>query len=861
MQQILVVEPSATLRHALLRVFKPGGYLVDVVKDYAAAGRRCQDPGTYAAVVIGWPDRASRASDDLLHTLSQRACANTAVLVMAHEATLSVMDWVSARPRTGLLLWDNHQDAVRSLHKLLAFDRPPAAGQAEPARVLLVDDSPTARVRFRRLLERAGYDTVTAASPEEALQRVAEESFDLAILDYFMPEMNGDELCRRLKSQPHSTHLAVAILTSTYLDRVITDSLAAGAVECMFKNEADELFLARVDAMRRQVEATRRVEQERQRLDGILSSVGDGVYGIDQNCRINFVNPAALRILGFSRIDELLGQHPAELFHTSVSPHPEEARDAGYLYQCIEQGEAMHAVESVFTRTDGKLVQVELTVYPLRIEGAQEGAVIAFRDITERKLLEEELKWQVNHDPLTKLLNRRYFEDALDQEVRRLHRSDETSALIYLDLDRFKYINDTAGHAAGDLLLVETGHLLAGRLRGADLLARIGGDEFAIILRNVDADEAYHCAEDLRTLLAGRRFTYDERVYTVGASLGVYLMSRDTASPGEALANADIACHLAKQAGRNQTHVYRPDADSRTAMDLELGWSARLRRALDENAFTLVYQPILPLAAVDPAAADGEGGIWSHMVETGLPGDVLYEVLLRLPDSRGQAITPGAFLPTAERFNLMPEIDYWVVREALAYQGRLHQAGIRATLTVNLSAQSLDSDRLIRLVRDGLERHALEPSTLVFEITESSAIFNIDSARRLIRELSELGCRFALDDFGSGYCSFSHLKNLPVEILKIDGMFLANLTADPMDLAIIRSINDIAHSLGKKTVAEGVETAEALRLLRDTGVDYVQGYYISHPLDLVPESEEAARHDPFASGLMAVDPSRFRDRS
>ncbi len=866
MQRILLIEPSATLRHAVDRHLRNSGYSLDIESDFGAGmARLVNEPEfTYAAVVLGWPSQTHSASDELLANLTEPPYTDLAVIVMAHDGDSSKLAWVGGRPHTAFVMWDNFQEIEHSLDRLLALDPVHGAGidfiTDAPISVLLVDDSPTARVKFRRLLDSAGYTTETVSCPEEALAVAQSKTFDIAIIDYFMPNMTGDQLCRKLNESPHTASIMSAILTSTYSDKVISGSLAAGAVECMFKNESDDLFLTRVSAMSRSVQFTRRIETERQRLDGILSSVGDGVYGINQECVITFVNPAALRILGFRNAEDVLGKKPDELFHKSFSHHPSQEMDASYLYKCIRKGENMHSVESTFYRADEKLIQVELTVYPLRIEGHQEGAVVAFRDITERKLLEEELKWQVNHDSLTKLLNRKFFEDALDQEVRRLKRSDEHSALIYLDLDRFKYVNDTAGHAVGDQMLIEVGHLLRSRLRQADLLARLGGDEFAIILRNVKGKDPQVCADEFRAQLSGFDFVQNNRVYKIGASVGVVLMDKNTLSPGEALANADIACHLAKQSGRNQTHLYAADTDDKTAMDMELGWSTRLRNALEHNAFALHYQPILPLAAIEPESLNEENpAIWADMVNKGIPRDTLYEVLLRLPDSQKKPIAPGAFLPTAERFNLMPEIDYWVVENALAYQARLHNAGIHAGLSVNLSAQSLDSDNIIKLVKEGLKNYQLDPSTLVFEITETSAIYNIESAQRVIGELSQHGCRFALDDFGSGYCSFSHLKNLPVEIIKIDGMFIADLVNDPMDMAIIRSINDIAHSLGKKTVAECVENAAALRLLQECGVDYVQGYYISRPLDLVPKSEAEVRQDPFASGLMSLDQDFFKN--
>lgn len=843
MQRILFVETSATSRHALSRRLKRGDYDVDVEMGFEdGIARLTAEPSdTYNGVIIGWPSKTMASSDEMLATLSEPPYSDIAVLVLSHEPDPAKLAWVSGRKRTGFLLWSSYEEATQILGTLLSDEVPSFthldAMDAEPIRVLLVDDSPTARVKFRRLLDAQGLQTATASSPEEALKITETESFDIAIIDYFMPNMTGDRLCRQFLENPGTAGMMIAMLTSTYLDKVISDSLAAGAIECMFKSEADELFQTRVASISRIVQTSRRIERERQRLDGILTSVGDGVYGVDSDNEITFANPAAIRILGYQRSQQLIGESPAALFHKSFSNQPNEHLDAAHLYQRIGQGEEMQAVESVFVCADGREIQVELTVFPLHIEGQKQGAVVAFRDISERKLLEEELKWQVNHDSLTKLLNRNYFEDALDQEVRRLERSEEQSALLYIDLDRFKYINDTAGHAIGDQLLIEIGHQLRGRLRHADLLARIGGDEFAVILRNIDHDNLMRCADEFRDLLNDYTFSYGGRSYTVTASIGVAVIDSTTESPGEILANADIACHAAKSGGRNRTHLFEPETEQKAAMDLELGWSNRLHRALENDGFRLVFQPILPMQHLHGMELPREQGqLWEHLNADTLPEGTIFEVLLRLTDNKDRRIPPGAFLPTAERFNLMPDLDRWVVVNALKAINEMRAAGVDTRLTVNLSGQSLSSNLIVDHVRESIEQGHVDAHALIFEITESSAIYNIDAARHLIGELSALGCRFALDDFGSGYCSFSHLKNLPVDYIKIDGMFVRNILNDPMDQAIVTSINEIAHSLGKKTVAECVETPEAVEFLLRCGVDYVQGYYVSRPMD-APLSE------------------------
>ncbi len=835
--KILFIEKSATLRHALHKLLLRHGYEVDIVTDFDSGLEHLQGMATasyYDGVILGWPNQTYTSIDELLSCLSEAPLAELPLLVLAHEADSAKLGWVSGRIHTAFIMWDTYEDVIKTLPKLLSqqLDEPCCDPDMNThIRVLLVDDSPTARVKFRKLLDKCGYDTTTASSATEAFEMALQDSFDIAIIDYFMPDENGDALCRKLRSNPHTASIMPAVLTSTYLDKVIQSSLAAGAVECMFKNEADDLFRARVASMSRTVHITKRIDQERTRLEGILSSVGDGVYGVDKNCRITFTNPATRQLLGYNKAEQIIGQHANTLFHKHETQKADGCNscDLHYLEQAIQEGREMRGIETIFSRFDGSPLQVELTIFPLRIDGKHQGAVIAFRDVSVRKLLEEELKWQANHDPLTKLLNRKYLEDALENEVQRLKRGDEQSAFLYIDLDRFKYINDTIGHTAGDQLLIEVGHQLQGRLRQTDILGRLGGDEFGILLRNVNETNVFAVAEKFRNVLAGYDFVRDERNYKIHASIGIAMISDQTSSPGEVLSNADIACHVAKGKGRNSSHLYTQEQDNKLAMDMELGWSVRLHQALEKDNFQLYYQPIVSLHEVDLDDLPQEGNLCEHIVKTNNNCCQTYEVLLRLHNSHGEPISPNAFLPTAERFNMMRDIDQWVINAAMKHMADLGPENENINFTINLSGQSLDPEIVVPLFQQGIEKYKIDPRRFLFEITESCAINDIHSACSLIERLSKLGCRFALDDFGTGYCSFSHLKRLPVDYIKIDGMFVKDILTDPMDVAIIRSITNIAHTLGKETVAEFVESPDVLKLLKECGVDYVQGFYIARP--------------------------------
>ena len=847
MRPILVIEPSATLRHAVRKLLAPRGHEIVLSSTYTSGLQQLRESSehySFAAVILGFPLDAHAQTDELLSALKSPDYADTGVLILAHNADPMTFHWVARRERAALLLWDDYTDCVDCLHKLILPDESDTAGEhvtPDITRVLFVDDSRTVRMGYERLLFEHGYYVETASNIVEAMEKARKGHFDIAIVDYFMPGGNGDLLCQQLREDPRTRDITTAIITGTYLDDVIRDSLRAGAVECMFKNEAKELFLTRLAAMSRSVQIRKSIDTERQRLASILGSVGDGVYGVDTDGLITFMNPAATEILGIDDPESVIGMKAHTLFHYAREDGKAVPVDKCFLHQAYASGDELRGWEAVFWKQEGEPTPVECTVFPLRIEGRLEGSVVAFRDVSERKLLEKELLWQANHDALTRLNNRHCFERNLEHEVSRIRRSDEKSALLYIDLDRFKYINDTAGHAAGDQLLVEVGQRLQARLRESDHLARLGGDEFAIILRNVNQQELWEVADGFRAVLEGEDFVYNGKVYNIRASTGIAVIDNRTQSPGEVLANADIACHIAKDKGRNQTHLYQRESDEKIAMNMELGWSVRLQDALHDNSFVLHYQPIVPMERLHARPLPGrKGELWQQLLADQNTGPMQYEVLLRMVDNRGELISPGAFLPTAERFGLMPQIDAWVLTHAIDELGRLNATGHDVTFTINLSGQTLEPGRLSEIVRRLLEGHRLDPEKLIFEITETSAIENIDAAKELIGNLRAMGCRFALDDFGSGFSSFYHLKHLPVDFIKIDGQFVKGMAADSTDRAIVTSINDIAHSFGKQTIAEFVENPEILGMLQEYGIDFAQGFYISSPEADLP-AEHACR--------------------
>ena len=837
-QRILLVEESATLRYILGKILQKQGFELLSVDSFISAIDTLQNATlNLDGIIVGWPNYEHfEESTQLLVLLDREPYSEIPVILLSNDTEVELLNWMSTRKKTALVPWENYQEVTTTLHTLLT----PGVEQIEEwrqpfnkdsqARVLFVDDSKSIRTYYKRLLERNGYQVETAESVKQAYDMAINESFDIAIVDYFMPDENGYVLCQKLRDDERTENIRTAVITGTYLDSVIRDCLRAGAVECMFKNEAEELFLARLSAMRRFIEVQNSIEQQRQRLQAILESVGEGVYGVDNDGKLTFVNHATLKVLGSDDDSELIGVSAYNALHYT----DEDCRGDDQLHDAYGKDAKLRCWETSFKHHSGKPVPVECTVSPLKLNGEQDGSVIAFRDISNQKMLEEKLRWQATHDHLTDLYNRRYFESHLEKEIRDSQRTGIMIAMIYIDLDRFKYVNDTAGHDTGDRMLVEISRILSKILRRSDIIARIGGDEFAILLKNVDATLAQKLANEYRSALNDISVNGGQQNYHVHASFGVAMMDDENMTAGDLLANADIACHIAKRMGRNQSHLYDQGSDERNAMGTELGWSTRIRAALDKGDFELHYQPIVSMADINlnnlPAQ---DGAIWqSHLTDN--DGAFHYEVLVRMRGDNGELFYPTSFMPTAERFNLMMELDMWVIEHALKQVAASGNPKGRVTLSINLSGHSLDDDDAQSNIIKLLQKYNVPPSSIVFEITETSAIANLEQANRFIRELCAIGCRFSLDDFGSGFCSFAQLKNLPTNLVKIDGQFVKSMARGATDRAIVTAMNDVAHSLGRYTVAEYVESPEVIRLLKICGVDKVQGNYISRPLTELP---------------------------
>ncbi|NIP73751.1 MAG: EAL domain-containing protein [Gammaproteobacteria bacterium] len=540
-----------------------------------------------------------------------------------------------------------------------------------------------------------------------------------------------------------------------------------------------------------------------------LHSIGDAVVTTDQDGIIEYMNPIAEGLVGWTT-SEARGRPLLEVFNILNEDTREPADDP--VARCLREGTIVGlANHTVLIARDGTEYVIEDSAAPIRsAHNRLLGAVLVFRDVTEERLVQRQLRYLAQRDTLTGLYNRHYFEQELGRAVQVARRGTLGYAMFYMDLDQFKLINDTVGHGAGDEMLREVGEFFFRRLRQSDVLARLGGDEFGVLLNGVGADKAMEIADDLQRSMEAFDFTYQGVTYEISTSIGIAMIGAQTVSSAEVLRHADIACYVAKRQGRSCNHLYSESDDVDLTTIGEMKLLADIKTALAQDRFVLHFQPIQPLAG---------------------RGDPLYEVLVRMLDDQDQLVGPGTIIPTAERYGLMTQIDKWVVERALGLLAERVHDGRPIRLSVNLSGTSAGAPELLDAIRNGMHRLDVPPGRLIFEVTETAAIAvaHIEKAEAFMRELRAAGCRFALDDFGTGFSSFTYLKYLPVDYIKIDGTFVRDILSDPVDQAMVRSINQIAHSLGKQTIAEFVENEEVRKALVSFGVDYAQGYHIGRP--------------------------------
>ncbi|GMR21572.1 MAG: EAL domain-containing protein [Gammaproteobacteria bacterium] len=551
------------------------------------------------------------------------------------------------------------------------------------------------------------------------------------------------------------------------------------------------------------------LNKEKEKAQITLFSIGEGVVTTDAHGHVESFNRVAEQLTGWDA-KEVRGRPLVDVFPLR---HDADDKPAGDLLAVALQGTGAVATSDdiLLVRKDGKEYTVEATVTTiLDDQHSVIGSVMVFRDVTEVRALGRELGYQARHDALTGLYNRRAFERRLQRVLDQARSSDECSALCYLDLDLFKVVNDTCGHAAGDELLKQLAVLLRDRVRRHDVLARLGGDEFGILLESCNLEKAEMIANGIKQAIAEFRFVWEDNSFDLGVSIGVVPVQPDSGTLYDVMRAADIACYAAKDKGRNQVCVYSADDLTLVQRQGEMGWVQQIRQALEHDKLCLYLQPISPLCK----------GCKPMM-----------EVLVRIEVEDG-LVMPAAFMPAAERYHLAPMVDRWVIENAVKFIAGIPPSlcHVFDSLSINLSGQSLGEPGMLEFVDSMLARYQLPHECLCFEITETAAITNLSSARVFMEGLKKKGCHFALDDFGSGLSSFAYLKTLPVDYLKIDGTFVRDVATDETDLAMVSSINQVSHIMGIRTVAEYVESEDILQRVSAIGIDFVQGYHVGPPV-------------------------------
>lgn len=700
--------------------------------------------------------------------------------------------------------------------------------------ILIVDDLPDNLRLLRDTLRAEGYKVRSAITGAMALRAAQSPSTELILLDIKLPDIDGYEVCRQLKSDERTAEIPIIFLSALNETFNKVQGLAAGGVDYIAKPFQVEEVLARVEThltigrlqqkLQKQnlrllieIEERQRLEEslfaEKELAQVTLQSIGDAVITTDAQGNVRYFNPIAERLTGW-RADEVQGV-PFSTVFLIVDQVTRETVENPINKALLEERIVTLANNTILISQDGTEYPIADSAAPIRDRKGQIiGAVMVFHDVTESRYLTHKLSWEANHDALTGLINRRRFEQHLVDAIASVKDSNHRHALCYLDLDQFKVVNDTVGHIAGDELLRQITALIQQGVRANDMLARLGGDEFGILLNQCSLSQATQIAENLKNLVHQFRFIWNGQTFIIGVSIGVVAIDQTSQNLMELLGAADAACYAAKARGRNCVHIYSLDDSELIKQRGERQLISKITQALETNRFCLYYQKIVSITS-------------KPLVEH-------YEILLRMLDENGKIVSPNEFIPAAERYGLITEIDCWVIETLFSNYHKLPEKDVlsQGLYTINLSGASISNNQFMRFLIEQFSRYKIPPETIGFEITETAAIANFEQARYFMGELKKIGCCFALDDFGSGLSSFAYLMNLPVDYLKIDGAFVKNISHNLISQALVEGFNGIAHAMNLETIAEFVEDETILEKLREIGVDYAQGYGIARPVPI-----------------------------
>jgi diguanylate cyclase (GGDEF)-like protein/PAS domain S-box-containing protein len=621
-------------------------------------------------------------------------------------------------------------------------------------------------------------------------------------------ELVNENIRRRLGGEETATRYEIEMIGLQ--GQVSRLEITSGLVEY---EGADALLITGVEIIPTQTVRTLRLDNNPEPSPHLLAlnSLAEAIITTDAEGHITYMNRAA-ELLSGGVAEQVAGKFLEDV--VGLVDETDRRLLADPVKQALTSGAPVNLSRRALlvSRANGSERSIELSASPIRNESAElVGAVILLHDVTELRGLARQMSYQATHDALTGLVNRREFERRLEEAIESGHRGDGQHVLCYLDLDRFKVVNDTSGHLAGDSMLREVAKVLRDAVRDSDTVGRLGGDEFGMLLMGCPLEKARQIADDVCRAVGDYRFVWKDKIFNIGVSIGLVEISRESGALEELLAAADSACYVAKKQGSGRVVVYSARDEALARHTGEIQWLQRLQSALKDNRFQLYHQPIVPAYGVDG-------------------GGPAMEVLVRLQDEAGHEVPPSEFVKAAERYRLMGLVDRWVVQTTLAALGRgAIPVPSNRSVAINISGQTLSDVQFLEFVVECLDSTGVNPQQVCFEITENAVVANLDHARRFVGVLHGMGCQFALDDFGSGVGSFSNLKNLPMDYLKIDGSFMRNLEKDSVNQAMVTAMIKLARTLNFKVIAEQVEDVATLDTARRMGVDYVQGYAVGRP--------------------------------